>query len=295
MTGSSFRDMISGHRRTIAPGVSPVLVIGMHRSGTTIISECLEACGWFAGARKDPNNESLYFLGLNDWILQQAGCRWDTPELLAGLLDQTVWADKVTDQLRHMMTVPGTADYLGRKPSRGSGGLLEMNRCWGWKDPRTTLTLPFWRKVFPDAKVVHVSRHGVDVAASLVQRSRLELDKWRRKLRLSAAALVTDSPRCLTLEGAFGLWKSYQQAAERHTACLGDRLHRLRYEDFLADPQTVAGSMLTFCGLEMTADYARKLDGQLKTERALAYRGDASLREFASGVADELHAYGYGA
>src|SRR5690606_33596327 len=32
---------------------------------------------------------------------------------------------------------------------------------WAWKDPRTSLTLPIWREVFPRAQVVHIIRNGI--------------------------------------------------------------------------------------------------------------------------------------
>jgi hypothetical protein len=42
--------------------------------------------------------------------------------------------------------------------------------AWGWKDPRNSITLPVWLKLFPDARVIHIVRNGVDVAESLYRR-----------------------------------------------------------------------------------------------------------------------------
>src|SRR5262249_21924854 len=42
---------------------------------------------------------------------------------------------------------------------------------WGWKDPRTSLTLPFWRGLAPDLKVIVCVRHPFEVALSLRRRS----------------------------------------------------------------------------------------------------------------------------
>lgn len=35
---------------------SPVIIAGMHRSGTTMITRMLEEAGLFVGKRKDPRN-----------------------------------------------------------------------------------------------------------------------------------------------------------------------------------------------------------------------------------------------
>lgn len=39
----------------------PVIIIGMHRSGTSMISRMIEALGLFQGKEKDPNNEAFFF------------------------------------------------------------------------------------------------------------------------------------------------------------------------------------------------------------------------------------------
>jgi hypothetical protein len=39
----------------------PVIIIGMSRSGTTLLVEMLEQLGLFAGNKKTRNNEALFF------------------------------------------------------------------------------------------------------------------------------------------------------------------------------------------------------------------------------------------
>ena len=45
------------------------------------------------------------------------------------------------------------------------------NEPWGWKDPRSCLTLPFWRDLRPDLKVIVCLRNPFEVAVSLRRRS----------------------------------------------------------------------------------------------------------------------------
>src|SRR5581483_5215336 len=44
----------------------------------------------------------------------------------------------------------------------------------GWKDPRTSLTLPFWRTVVPVDRTVLAIRHPLEVARSLWARNGID-------------------------------------------------------------------------------------------------------------------------
>ena len=48
---------------------------------------------------------------------------------------------------------------------------------WGWKDPRSCLTLPFWQQLLPDMRYIVCLRNPVDVARSLEQRDSLSAEK----------------------------------------------------------------------------------------------------------------------
>ena len=43
-------------------GTSPIIIIGMHRSGTTMLSRQLEALGVFMGNKKDQQPRGLLLL-----------------------------------------------------------------------------------------------------------------------------------------------------------------------------------------------------------------------------------------
>ena len=51
-------------------GRPPILVIGMHRAGTSMIADLLRDLGVFMGWRRDIYGEALFFQGLNDWLKQ---------------------------------------------------------------------------------------------------------------------------------------------------------------------------------------------------------------------------------
>jgi hypothetical protein len=57
----------------------PVIILGMHRSGTSMVSELLDQLGLFVGKELQDDHESTYFLDLNDIILSRVNASWDHP------------------------------------------------------------------------------------------------------------------------------------------------------------------------------------------------------------------------
>src|SRR4029453_5698696 len=48
---------------------------------------------------------------------------------------------------------------------------FDSANVWGWKDPRTSLTLPFWQQLLPELKTVVVVRNPLEVAHSMRERN----------------------------------------------------------------------------------------------------------------------------
>ena len=58
---------------------SPFVVIGMHRSGTSLVSRILDKSGILMGRDLQTDHESKFFIGLNKWIYENAGADWARP------------------------------------------------------------------------------------------------------------------------------------------------------------------------------------------------------------------------
>ena len=70
--------------------IEPIIITGMHRSGTSIISKILINKGIFMGSKLDPNSESIFFQRINKWILSCIGSSWDNPQSLKDLESEDV-------------------------------------------------------------------------------------------------------------------------------------------------------------------------------------------------------------
>jgi len=140
----------------------PVLVVGMHRSGTSLVAQVLDDLGVELGGSEEvdkdhaEDNERGFWeppglVELNDRILRSWGASWCHPHLDArpSTLDPTF-----RDEIETL-----AEDWGHRYAS------------WAWKDPRLSLTWPFWLPHLPGALILWCVRHPLEVAASLLARN----------------------------------------------------------------------------------------------------------------------------
>lgn len=281
----------------------PVIIIGMHRSGTSMVARLLEELGLFVGERKMADHEPYFFLGLNDWMLRQSGGAWDQPEPIRHLLGNDEVRALSRDYIRSLMETPRVISFLGWRNYRRYRTPWNLDFPWGWKDPRNTYTLPLWLDLFPNAKVIHIYRHGVDVASSLKVRTDRALGRAkvsherRRKFRLYGLQPkrggFTGSLRCASLEGGFGLWENYLTEARKHVLNLGERAMELRYEYFLSEPYESLAQLARFCELPVDSAKITEVAGHVRKGRSYAYLENPELRAFAKERPERLKAWGY--
>lgn len=190
-TGAADRAASSGarHERTAPARNRVIVVLGMHRSGTSALTRGLQVLGVDLGQQligAIPGNNDKGFWedaeinGFNDRLLRKLGSAWDRlntadpAALLAGNLVEERAA--AADLLRARMR-PG--------------------RVFAFKDPRTAVLLPFWQQVFDGLEVnagyVVAVRNPAEVAQSLVRRDAMDTLK------------------------ALLLWVVYSMAAVRYT------------------------------------------------------------------------------
>lgn len=273
-------------------GQSPIIIIGMHRSGTTMIASMLRELGLFIGSDLEENAESMFFIKHNDWIFHQCGGAWDNPESIQWLFRNPEILRMTEEYIRERIGGLPVASYLGwKRVITGANPLTGMSQeVWGWKDPRTTYTLPFWQRMYPDARVIHIYRHGVPVSASLRARERrkLRVAEANHKRRMAWRIYNVQpkrsgfiwSNRCLSLEGGFSLWESYVETAQQAMARIGGNGLTMKYEDFLADPASKLLELAQFCGLSASEDRVKEVAAQTKPERGNAHEQDEELSRF---------------
>jgi hypothetical protein len=282
----------------------PIIIIGMHRSGTSMVTRILEAMGVFVGHKKDANYEAVFFLSVDRWLMSQSSSSWDNPAPIRYLLENQQVRAMTGDYLqRYLINTPKVISYLGWKRYLKYRSLSNMRTTWGWKCPLSTFTLPIWLDIFPRAKVIHIYRHGVDVACSLRKRTlqclqrtsgqhlyyRIKCLHW---IRPKTGGFI-QGMRCATLDGGLSLWEEYVSEGRAHIQRLGERATEVRYEDLLADPIKVVGNLAEFCGVSPGDDILSKASKVARKERAYAYRSSPELTSFARSADERLQAQNY--
>ncbi|MBB6251905.1 sulfotransferase family protein [Nitrospirillum iridis] len=155
-----------------AAGRRVVVLLGMHRSGTSALTRSLVALGVDLGDCLMPPTEEnakgywedTEIVALNDQLLARFGHSWHTiADIPADQLTSEATADLMLE----------AATLLRRK--------LKDGAVFGMKDPRLARLLPFWQAVFDHlgiaASYVIAVRNPISVAASLRHRNGFPAEK----------------------------------------------------------------------------------------------------------------------
>jgi hypothetical protein len=224
--------------RRLLTSAAPIIIVGMHRSGTSLLAQLLEGCGVFLGRRQSRGKrESVFFRDINSRILDLMGQSWRCVAHLPTVEELQAQGDWLTAEMRRGLERGFATDYLGIE---GTAALLRGGLHWGWKDPRTSLLLPLWYRLFPRAQVIQIVRDGRDAALSLMVRD----------CRRSGADPAAPSPAQIARFVAdVELWAFYLARIEQAGPC-GSGILTLRYEDLLAEPERELATLLGRLGLD---------------------------------------------
>lgn len=134
-----------------------LVILGMHRSGTSLITQWLTKMGLSVGERligpgngnSDGHFEDIDFCNLHQEILMEN----NLPD--TGLIPESV-NDVPADYKKQLLNVIGLKSM--------------MNPAFGWKDPRTCLFLKTYRELLPAARYLVIVRNYQEVVTSLLRR-----------------------------------------------------------------------------------------------------------------------------
>ena len=248
----------------------PLIVIGMHRSGTSMIARVLHRCGVFMGANRNSHDEAYFFLRRNQWLLRTAHSYWDNPNSLHYLLEFKSARAEIIKIIKKDISSLKAMQYFGSVQYLKLKFFNQYAFKWGWKDPLNSYTLPIWLEIFPNAKVIHVVRNGADVAHSLYNREKGRRNKLFNK---------NTSFRCFDLNEAFLLWAEYTTNCKNIAEGLpAEQIMQIRYEDFLNEPSKNLKRISMFLNIDFLQAMESETIQSLKPEYAYRYKHDADIR-----------------
>jgi Sulfotransferase family len=226
----------------LTPGGPPLLILGVRRSGTTLLRVMLDR-----HSRLAVPDETYFVPQLADRHLR----RVDADDFLDDVRRVVEWElplDKVRARLRDGMPVGEAigAVYAVYAEERGKSR-------WGDKTPMYMQNLRLLERLFPDALYVHLIRDGRDAALSFLELPRgLVTETWMHPRSTADFACQ---------------WATEVPGARRLGERVGSRYLEVRYEELVDDVASVLRRVCDFAGLgyePAMTDYAGNIDVSAK-------------------------------
>jgi len=211
----------------------PVIVLGVGRSGTTLLRVMLDRSSEIAIPY-----ESFFVTPL----AHRHGSRPNLDDFLDDLgrfyqlYEWGISLDDVRPKLREGMTTGEAIAAVFEVYAEHEG-----KPRWGDKTPLYMQHLPLLERLFPDALWVHLVRDGRDAALSFLSVPRgIMTEGWGHPKDAAGFAR---------------LWRTEIESARALGRRVGpDRYLELRYEDLVRDPAAELARVCTFAGLQFEAD-----------------------------------------
>ena len=173
---------------------SPIIISGMHRSGTSLLAAYLEECGVHIGndlLEGDKHNAKGYF--------EQRSVLEFQRQLLISSVDKKTslfpdWGVGELDLTKNL-------DDQLIKDAITSSKELEVEGPWGWKDPRSCLLSEVWDKAFPSAKYLLIYREPWEVFRSIDD---IDHEVFHKNPQLARAAWLQYNRAVLRIKAEHG-------------------------------------------------------------------------------------------
>lgn len=267
----------------------PILVLGVRRSGTTLLRVMLDRHPELAVP-----DESYFIPQLADRQPAHVEIEAFLDDLrrLPTIREWEIPLDEVRARLRPGMPLGKAIGAVYETYA----AIHEKHR-WGDKTPMYMQRLPLLERLFPDARYVHLIRDGRDTAVSFLS---------------MAAGIVTRTWAHPKNAREFACqWRTEVEAARALGARVGDRYLEIRYEALVAEPEPELRRICELAALEfdpVMLEYAGNVDVSAKPhQRSLAKAPTPGLRDwrhelspadataFEEVAGDLLRELGYGA
>jgi hypothetical protein len=191
-----------------------IIVVGMHRSGTSMVAGCLALSGIHFGERLLPpasdNRKGFWeqkdLVNIHDRLLRALGSEWSSPLPLPEGWTESLPAFQAEDEITRVIQ----EEFGGRD-------------IWGVKDPRMCILMPLWLRIFERLQIepffIRVLRNPLESAKSLERRNGMPQDQ------------------------SLALWARYNLDA-CHPSVLANS-YTVTYDDFLNAPAAHCRNILT--------------------------------------------------
>jgi hypothetical protein len=207
----------------------PTIVLGMHRSGTSLVAHVIHAAGISAGPQNmliPPSNsnrdgywEHIPLVNFNDLLLSNVKASWIVPPASGSEIAELLNNAAIISQAKSIVA-----------------GMWSHSPLWLWKDPRMCLLLPFWKPLLLNPVYIIVVRSPFSIAASLQLRNSMPISASLLLWQAYVSSLAGDLETCsdtLVIEyealvtDARGTCRSIDRFLSNYHVLPGTRAYRL--------------------------------------------------------------------
>ncbi len=199
----------------------PIIVLGVERSGTSVVAEMVHRWGAYAGPSEKLHKADAHaprgyweFLPLWDLLAElgnfDAGATWWDPNFQQRIEKKA-------------------ADPVYRKKAAALMAEMHKGSPWFWKDPALSHFLPFWKQIWGNAVYIITVRNPLDAAVS-----------WQKFIMPSNVEVRISFVAMNLLR-----WQHIMMLILQHTE---DAQHRLflGYEDIMRQPRVQVEKLACF-------------------------------------------------
>lgn len=198
------------------------VILGMHKSGTTLISQLLHKSGINMG-------------DFDETVNYDFGNKYERQETLHLNLEMLGFKNYSSLQETTPLKEDDSLEAFSSKMEEIITRLNNTFKDWGFKDPRTCLAYSYWRKYLPEHRIIFVYRSPIEVWNHY--QNGIPPSHWIRKLRRGNKVLKS--------------WYIYNSEAVRHLESTNMSIIITKYSQ-LVTSETVFKSLEAFLGLKLT-------------------------------------------
>jgi len=204
--------------------MDPVFIVGVPRSGTTLLRVVLDShpnlavgpeCPWISGNYGDVVSFKHLFESLTSHM--------SGPTKNLSGVDEKVVGSALGNAIDEILLAYAK---------------IKGKRRWIEKTPDNIAFIPFLNIVFPNAKFIHIIRDGRDVASSSFQAKH----KWGQFINCNGEKLENNILNCLKR------WDIWICQFQEWIIDLNLQVIEVKYEDLINNPKKIIGEILDFIG-----------------------------------------------
>jgi len=234
--------------------IKTVVVLGMHRSGTSLVAGILERLGVNMGKRQigihwsNPlgHYENVDFVKMDDMILNVAGGAWDDPPEISSILEVSS-NEKLLRKIQEVVK-------------------KNEDRIWGWKVPTTSLTIELYLPFLRNPYFIICYRDPQEIVKSLQKRDGMDPRKARKLIEVYN--------------------ESIKQFLNRHPNL---KVMEIEYRSILANPKDAVQQIINFIGINPSQErVTNAIEFVLPREKIEQLQAELKRKEWMYLVIDTL-------